>query len=532
MASLAKKLGLAIVISITLLAVFLLTGGSTEVSAPRYGGVLRVRAISPKFDPVFDPVSSSHVFVVEQLYDNLVRFDNNFNIVPGLAEYWKISDDGLRIVFYLRRGVKFHNGRELTASDVKFSLERLMKISSRNRIYPYFVGKVVGSDEFVSGNASEVSGFREVDEYTFEIQWTRPYVSSLYLLAMSYCKILPKDQVSSQGGRFFQKPVGTGPFKFLNWLRNSRLDILGVRLERNVSYYGNKPYVDGIDYSPFFTDDQFEEGLVHMIPVVSEKMLNGKYTILENNSLRVVYLALGCTLPPIDNKAVRQALSLGIDKISLARACSSPRSEFQPIGSFIPSILPGFFPVDRPPAYEPEKARTILRQELQLLPDQKLNLALVLTLPRNEWHTYLSRELSRQLDLLGINLETRYLKSDNDILNYKMPYLKLLDYTLDFPDPEDIILPIFYSKSELNRINSHYSSARLDELLAQAEVEASWEKRLSVFKNIEKILLEEAPAIPLFSEKIRIAVQPRVKGVKPPALGFSYMDTKKIWIEK
>ena len=198
--------------------------------------------------------------------------------MPALAEYWTISDGGSRITFKLRPGVRFHNGRELTAEDVKYSLERLVKNRPGNTYYQYFTRKVVGAEEYWQGQADEVTGFRVVDPTTFEILWTRPFGSvGLYLLGMYYCKILPKDLLESQGRNFFQKPIGTGPFKFAEWIRSPRLDILGVALERNPFYFGKKPYLSAIEYSPHFTDDQFDEGSVHLVTVTSERILRKRY---------------------------------------------------------------------------------------------------------------------------------------------------------------------------------------------------------------------------------------------------------------
>jgi ABC-type transport system substrate-binding protein len=527
---LVASIALALAFSAALLLPAFPSGGANQ--APKYGGVLRVKGFFTPFDTVFDPVSASHTFVVEQLFDGLVRLDSNFNIVPSLAEYWKISDGGRRMVFYLRKGVKFHHGRELTAADVKFSLERLIKKTAGGRVFPYFAGKVPGTEEFVAGTAEEVRGFKVLDDHTFEVDWTRPYVSGLYLFAMSYCKVLPRDLVDSQGGRFFQKPVGTGPFKFSSWLRSSRLDILGVRLERNMGYFGGRPYLDGIDYSPYFTDDQFDEGLVHVVPVVSERMLRRENLVLENTSLRNLYLAFSCHLAPLDRPELRRALALGIDKARLAEACSTPSSEFRVMESFIPPSLPGFYPRDTASAYDPENARMLIARLIGQDEGKELSLALLLPSPRNELTAAIGRELGRQLGLMGISLDVNYLRRPQDALDFDRPYLKLLDYRMDFPDAEDIILPLFSSGSELNRLNCRYANPRLDELLRAAEVEDGWEKRLAGFRAMEDILTADMPALPLFSEFVRIAVSPTVRGMMTPAIGFWSLDTKGIWLQK
>jgi ABC-type transport system substrate-binding protein len=505
---------------------------------PQPGGTLVIKAYQTPFNPVFDPAASSHYFMIEQLYDGLVKFDNNFLIIPSLAEYWTISEDGKRITFYLRKGVKFHHGREMTAEDVKFSLERLVQKRPGNACYQYFTSRVEGAEAYWQGKAKEVSGFRVLDPTTFEIQWTRPYVSGLglSLLSMYYCKILPKDLLLAQGSGFFQKPVGTGPFKFAYWLRSRKFDvpnleILGVRLERNYRYFGKKPYLDALEYSPYFSENEFEAGGVHIIPVTSDSLTHKRFQILENNSLRSASLALSCHIPPLDRAEVRRALALGINKARLAEAAYTAAFAPQVTENYIPSMLPGFFPRDVSPVYEPDKARMLL---VRLLPETggRLTLTLVFLLPKRDIYFRLSSELERELDALGISLDVKYIKAAEDIRGVRGPYLKFLEWNMDFPDPENVTMPLFASRSPVNQLNSHYANPRLDALLEQSEVESSWERRTGLFRQMEQILFEDVPSIPLYTERIRIALLPSVHGAKLPALGFFFLDTKDIWLEE
>jgi ABC-type transport system substrate-binding protein len=503
----------------------------TSEQMPRYNGTFRIKGYVTPFNQVFDPAVRSHYFICEQLYDGLVKFDNNFNPMPALAEYWKVSPDWTRITFFLRRGVRFHNGRELTAADVKYSLERLIQNMPGNTVYQYFTRNVVGAEAFWQGAAAEVTGFRTLDSSTFEITWTRPYVSGLYLLGMYYCKILPKDLLESQGKGFFQKPIGTGPFKFAEWIRSPRLEILGVELERNSNYFGKKPYLSTIQYSPHFTEDQFEEGRVHLISVTSERMLRKRFQILENSTLKSFFLALSCHIPPLDRPEVRRALALGLDKNRLAEACDTPATLHQVMDNYIPPLLPGFFPKAAGPFTDTDTAKLLLDRLLPAGGRKALKLTLVLMAPRSDGSSRFARELGRQLGAMEINLDVRYLRKPEDIRVVRGPYLKYLEYTMDFPDPENIILPLYHSRSVVNGLNSRYVNPRLDSLLEQSEVEPSWEKRTGLFREIEKILYEEVPTIPLFSERIRIALLPQVRGVRLPAMGFIFLDAKEIWLE-
>lgn len=498
--------------------------------SPSAGGVFRIKGSYLPFNQIFDPAGPSHFFITEQLFDGLVKFDNRFHPIPALAEYWRFSDDATRIAFHLRRGVRFHNGRELTAADVKYSLERLIRNRPGDTLYRHFVGKVVGAMDFWQGRAAEVAGFRVVDPLTFEIHWERPYVSGLYLLGMYACKILPRDLLESQGRNFFQKPVGTGPFKFAEWLRSPRLDILGVRLVRNADYYWGPPYVAALEYSPYFTDEQFESGRIHLAPVTSEGMLRGRFPILENSTLKSFFLAFSCDIPPLDRPEVRKALALGLDKARLAAACDSPGTVHQVMNNFIPPLLPGFFPRAAGPFTDTDAAKLLLDRLLPPGGRKALKLTLLLDLPKNEESAGFARELARQLAALEIRLEVKHLRKPEDARGVTAPAVKFLPYTMEFPDPENIIAPLFRSGAGPNGLNSRYADPRLDVLLAKAESEPSWELRTALFREMEKLLYEEMPAVPLFSERILMAVQPQVRGVRIPALGFIFLDVRSIWL--
>jgi len=507
---------------------------SSREEKPKNGGTLVIKAYQAPFNPVFDPALPSHYFIIEQLYDGLVRFDSNFGVIPALAEYWTISDDGKTIAFTLRKGVKFHDGREVTAEDVKFSLERLVQKRPGSTSYQYFISRVVGAEEYWRGRAKDVAGFRAADKHTFEIHWIKSYASGgLYLLGMYYCKVLPKDLLLEKGEAFFDRPVGTGPFKFAAWIRDARdprRRIVGVRLERNPSYFGKVPYLDALEYSPNFTQAQFEDGEVQIMPVTSESLIQKKYQILMNSSLRSASLALSCDIPPLDRSEVRRALALGIDKAKLAGAAYAPGTVPQVMDNYIPTVLPGFFPKGTDSVCNPAESRTLLTR---LLPQTRgrLSLTLVFSLPKQDIFPSLERELRRQLDALGCSLNVRYLKQAEDIRDVRTPYLKFLEWDMEFPDPENIVLPLYGSRSLFNLLNSRYSNPAVDSLLEQSEVEASWERRIDLFRRMEQILSEDVPAVPLYLEWIRLALLPNVRGADLPALGFFFLDTKDIWLE-
>jgi len=501
--------------------------GLPQKQQPRYGGVFRLKALANEFRTQLDPANpDSFIFISEQLYDGLVRLDKNLNVLPALAEYWEISRDGKTYTFHLRKGVTFHNGKKLTAADVKYSLERVIAQETGSPYYQFFISRVEGAEAFRNGTADDVRGFRIRDEETFEIQWTLPYVSALYLMSMHFCKILPQEMARERN--FFRRPHGTGPFKFDSWVRDTRLEIVGIRLARNVDYFGGSPYVDAVEYSPHFNLDHFMGREIDSIPVVNERLLRPPFQIYEEGPLHQMYLGLSCHLPPLDNPRVRRAIAWAVNKTRVAHALDEPQQLYEVTNAFIPTRLPGFFPDSDEITFKPEKARNLLAEEGMLENFPALNL--LLPQQRSESRLRFFRELRSQLEQIGIRLRVKYYKSLEEIAAFDQPYLILLERLMDIPDAENIVRPLFYSKSLFNLCR--YNNFQLDELLQKAEIERSWSKRIDYFHRMEEILLMDNPAVPLFIKRNRIAMQPYVRGVEVPLMGLYYLDACKIWLDK
>ena len=146
--------------------------------------------------------------------------------------------------------------------------------------------------------------------------------------------------------------------------------------------------------------------------------------------------------------------------------------------------------------------------------------------------TKVGEALQDQLAAVGIDLRTRTYRNYDEVTSSKEPYLLLLHWSLDFPDPENIVMPLFHSTAFLNQNIMHYANPRLEELAREAQTEQSPKARIGLFYKIERLLESEMPAVPLYSRQHRLAVQPYVHGVKIPPLGFFYLDAREIWLDK
>ncbi len=530
-----RKIGLSLVICpflvIFCLSALQVSGEGAKQKKPLYGGVFRMKSVDDTFRKQLDPAHpDSYIFLSEQLYDGLVRLDKNLKIAPSLADYWLISANGRKYTFFLKKGVLFHHGEELTARDVKFSLERLLDRDANSPYRHLFLSRIAGAAEFNEGKAGEISGIQVIDRYTLAIHWIRPYVPALYLLSMHFCKILPQERVLRQGNSFFLRPVGTGPFKFDFWVRDNRLNEVGVRLIRNEDYFQQMPYLDALEFCPLYTLDHFINGEIDCIPVLSDRLVPSKYQIFHDGSLQTVFLGISCHIPPFDNPAVRKAIQAGIDKRAIAEAVHEVRYLRQVTNRFIPSRIPGFVAVDDSNTFDREEAKRLLVEAGYFSENKFPPLVLYMDSPRTDFKHKYFREIRDQLGELGIELDVNYFRSLDQVKESESPYLLLVQKMMGMPDPEDMIRPLFSAQSDSNLFG--YVNSSIEDLLRSSEEEKSWSKRIKLFQQIEKILLEDVPAIPIYMQQNRVAMQPHVRGVAVPRLGMYYLEAKKIWLEK
>lgn len=486
---------------------------------------LRFRGFETAFLPRLDPAKGEMIFITQQLFDGLVRLDADLKIVPDLAEYWDISEGGRCYTFYLRKGVRFHDGRELTADDVLFSFMRLLRRESESPFSHYLLDKVEGADDFAQGRTPGIKGFRILDPYIFEVKWRNPYASALSLLSMSFCRILPKKAMEEQGRNFFFHPIGTGPFKFDSWMRSPQLDIVGIRLVRNLSSHGRIPRIAALEYSPFFTFDHFAARDSDVMPYSSELARLG-CQVVEGGDLDVAYLLMSCANPPFDRTRVRRAIALLLDKEKLAQAGATDAVRLQPTDSFIPAKLPGFFPDIAPENPDPERALQILEEEGYFLTKEFPKVILYIPSGGKISAAPVARELARQFAARRLSLEVKTFRSLDDLKDVRRPYFVFVETSLDYPDAENVIQPIFGPSSGLRWLTADFPGADFEKLLESAGLEAGRSRRTQLFRMMEQLLRRDVPGIPLFTIERRLAVQSNIKGLRIPALGIPYIDLR------
>jgi len=313
-----KILSTAILLALLVVSSFMMVE-NVVAEEPQYGGTLHLSnntdwdTLDPAYCSGFDAGAMAVKF-----YDGLVRFDYHSNdVVPALAKSWDVEQDNTVFTFHLREGVKFHDGTEFTAHDVKYSFDRLYDpevASPGTWVYPM----IKGTDASLNGETDGLEGVKVIDKYTVQFELDKPFGLFLTHLTLPYGLIVNEDIVNEYGDDFRQHPVGTGPFKFVSWEHDDRLV-----MEANEDYWDGRPYVDKVVYrvipQPLTDIAEFEAGNLDLTTVPTEereRWLGNEewqpyiHTMAE---LSTYYLALNGDFEPLDDPKVKKAIDYAID---------------------------------------------------------------------------------------------------------------------------------------------------------------------------------------------------------------------------
>ena len=534
---------LKIILGILLLvwSISILTNGALgekvvkQEEKPVFGGTYR-RSLefSPKtLDPALS-IDTHAVTVIQQVFDGLVQFDKDLNVVPAIAKSWKISSDGLTYIFYLREGVKFHNGREVTADDFIYSMKRIIDPKTKSPA-ANFLDRVVGFKEFQEGNARSVKGLISSGKYTFEIRLAEPYAPFLSILGMNKFKVLPKEEVEKLGMDFGKFPVGTGPFKFVSMKEGEE-----IVLEANPDYFEGRPYLDKIVFKIFhgspleiifknFMDGNLEETPIPFKEFRGPTKLKNFY-IVRKPILSLRFYGMQIKTKPFDNKKIRQAINFAINKKQIDEEAFQGMDHIT--DQIIPLGMPGSSPTKILYPYDLRRAKELLLQagypEGKGIPPVEFWCASKAEMTQKELEIVKSN-----LANIGINLqihtETNWKKFEEMMVSYKTPIFRYAWYA-DFPDPDNFLGILFHSKSKYNYMAYH--NPQVDHLLDRAREERDYLKRMEMYRKIEEIVLEDAPIVPTINHIFQQAYQLNVRGVEVNALGGPYIPMKKIWLKK
>ncbi|MFW6181228.1 MAG: ABC transporter substrate-binding protein, partial [Spirochaetota bacterium] len=287
--------------------------------SPVYGGTYR-RALDHE-PPTLDPAKIADVYaevVSQQIFEGLVQYNENLMIVPCLAETWKSSRDNLRWTFTLRKGVRFHNGREVTAEDFVYTFTRLLDPATGSGM-AQFMTAIQGASAFHEGRAGRVEGLAARDRYTLEIHLSEPFPPFITMLAMVNMGVVPSEEVERRGEEFGRRPVGTGPFVFDHWEPDTE-----IVLEANQDYYEGRPYLDRVEFRIYSGASiekmfaEFERGNLEdsQFPAGERErvLAEERYPVLRRPGFLIRFFAINTSLPPLDDRLVRRAVNYAVDK--------------------------------------------------------------------------------------------------------------------------------------------------------------------------------------------------------------------------
>lgn len=485
-----------------------------------------------------DPAYITDIYslnVAMNLFDGLVEFDKDLNVVPAIARVWKISRDHRTYTFFLRKGVKFHNGREVTAGDFVFSLSRILSKETKSPVASLFFN-IQGAKQFHEGTMPSVTGLRAVDPYTLKIELEAPFAPFLSVLGMANAKVIPKEEL---GPHFGTKPVGTGPFRYSTWVPGKE-----IVLTANRDYFAGRPFLDSlhfriyhnIEWERIFSD--FEDGHLDqsIIPshkydlILSDVRYRQHYKFISRPQLNLVYVGMNVNMFPLNDHRVRQAFSYAVDTETIVKEITKRGSI--PAHGILPPGIAGFDPNFKGYTYDAERARKLLAQAGY--PQGK-------GIPPIEiWTVSKSESVQRELQAykryladIGVELIPKVASNWREFIKFiderKAPMYYAAWYA-DFPDPDNFLYVLCNSKSRTNRMGYH--NPEVDELLEQARRETDYMARIKKYREIQKQVMRQAPLISQHVNSFNFLFQPWVKGAEVSYLGAAYIPFRKVWIEQ
>lgn len=453
---------------------------ATAQPAPVRGGTLSVGWVpgAKTLDPHLS-VQWPERFVLYMVFNTLVGLDRNFNVVPELARSWQVSPDGKRVTFQLQRGVKFHDGTDFTADVVKWNVERILdpavKSPQRGQLEP------------------AVATVTVVDPHTVAFELKKPFAPLLAALAERPGFIVSPAAVRSRGEAFGRTPVGTGPFRFVDWVADSR-----VTLERFADYWdAGKPYLDRVVFrvvpDPTVRLTMVRTGEIDVATDVDAKDVptlqgDGRLKVSElKPPARWTALQWQVDKPPFNNKALRQAIALAVDRAELRDVLLSGFGE-PARGPVVPGLWwfdPGFKGIGT----DVEAARRKLAEAGY--PNGFRHKFTVTNTP--QW-IRLAELLQAQLSRINVTLE---LELANPADAYALVVQRKTNWThtnwTQRADPHGLLSILFHSKGFAN--TTGYGNPRVDELLDQAAAIYEPERRRPLYHEAERLIVEDAPYV-------------------------------------
>ncbi|MFC1917343.1 peptide ABC transporter substrate-binding protein [Chloroflexota bacterium] len=494
-------------------------------TVPPAVGELNLLNIDPiTLDPAVSGEMTSHGYIL-QIFSGLVRLDADLEVVADVAEKWQVSGDGMKYTFDLRRGVYFHDGRQVKASDFKYSWERACDPTTGSHTASVYLNDIVGVKDVLAGKTREISGIKVVDDYTLQVTLDAPKSYFLSKLTYPTTFVVDKSNVKS-GGEWWRKPNGTGPFQLKKWEENNLLV-----LARNERYHGQIPSVKqvnfrllgGIPMVMYETGEIDATGIsINYLDRVTDPagpFLNELQIIPE---LSFSYIGFDHTKPPFDDINIRLAFSQAINKDKIISVLL--RDMVERADGILPPGMPGYNENLAGLEYDVNRAKQLIAESsygnVENLPP--------VTITTSGWGGLISSELEVIIqewrDNLGVKVKVRQLEPERFLyyLREEKDEMFMMGWIADYPHPQDFLEILFATGAESNY--GDFSGVAVDALLQEAAVVPDYQGSLALYQQAEQKLIDDAACIPLWFGKNYILVKPYVRGYHLSPIGIAMLN--------
>jgi ABC-type transport system substrate-binding protein len=477
--------------------------------------------------------TSDYYGVPLNIYDRLVEcqvVNGETKIVPGLADTWEISKDGLTYTFKLHKGVKFSNGEELKADDVVYTVNRMMDPATKAENTDVF-DPIKGASDVFDGKAKTVSGIKAVDDYTVQMTLEKAFAPFLADLTVPGASIYNRKAGEAAGDKFGIDPtatVGTGPFIVKKWTLNSE-----IVLDKNPNYFKGAAKLDGVRMK-IITDANtakmsFENGELDVFDMAGDGQTQIPYfkqsekwknNIVTGPKAGIYYYAFNEAIKPLDNVKVRKAITMAIDRKTILEQLYN--GEGQAVNTIVPGDIIGFNKNAAEIKYDVNAAKQLLTEA-----GYPNGFDLEVTQANNSQESLqMNQVIQSMLGQIGIKVKITQLDEATYLAKRKDGGLAMYrgEWSADYNDPDNFLYT-FFSKKNVKVRSTNYTNTTVMDNLEKARTMVDADARIKLYQSAEQtILQDDAMFLPLFQLNHVFVVSNRVSNFKVSWNGWSSMS--------
>lgn len=454
--------------------------------------------------------------VYERLVETKTNADGSSELVPGLAEKWDVSDDGLVYTFYLRKEVKFHNGEIFKADDVVYTFERMLKPET-GAVNQDFISAIKGSSDVMEEKSDTIAGLEVVDDYTIKMTLDSPFAPFLANLATPGVSIYNRKFTEEAGDQFGltpEKTCGTGPFKLTKWDLGSE-----TQIDAFDDYWQGRTALDAVNWKTvkdadtqrmMFENDEIDvfdcDAAPSQIPyfATSEKY---KDWLKIGNRVGIYYYSINADIKPFDDVRVRKAFQRAVDREQLLKVMFDGRGTVQ--SGIMPQGLIGHNPDLPEIKYDPDEAKALLTEAGY--PDGfEMDICMISNSPQslqvNEMVQAMLAKVGIKVNIVQMDEASWFgVRAEGKLGSY------MTSWSADFNDPDNFLYTFFSPQNSVKR-SFNYKNEAASNKIVEARTMTDPKERIKVYQELEKqVIQEDAAWVPLYSKQHIFVVNPRVQ---------------------